>query len=142
MKFDPTWNTLGLYFIPSSGHYTSYFLKRSWGNYLFFPHPEVDKMYPFILSCGGIYKVFDFTTPFPFYNKQLFDKFGAPTIGTKALHHPDYLIEHMPEDYFDVDLKLGPSSIQMKIQKKLFLFKDTDSEDYLDGAHHLYRYLK
>ncbi|MBY0515506.1 MAG: hypothetical protein K2P81_01265 [Bacteriovoracaceae bacterium] len=127
-SFNPQWNQLGLYYIPSEGHYQSYFLKRSWGNYLFFPHPNVDQMFPFILASGGIYKVFDSTLPYPGMNKKLFDKFGAPTIGVQREHHEDFLIESFPSDYFDVDLEIKASQFILKIKRDPFCFLDAGGE--------------
>jgi hypothetical protein len=122
--FNNDWNKLGLYFIPSEGHYVSYFLKRSWGNYLFFPHPEIDLMFPFILASGGVYKVFDSTLPYPYTNKRLFDLFGAPTIGTGLDHHVDFLVENHPHDYFDVDLTITEHEFALKIGRENFRFID------------------
>jgi hypothetical protein len=124
MKFDPAWNQSGLYHIPSDSGYHSYFLKRSWGNYLFFPHPQVDQLFPFILASGGIYKVFDATTPYPYYNKLLFDKFGAPTIGLNIDYHPDFLVEKYPDDYFDVDLSIIEKTFMIKIKGHQLTFRD------------------
>lgn len=140
-NFDPQWNELGLYYIPSSGNYVSYFLKRSWGNYLFFPHPEVGNMYPFILGTGGIYKVFDCTLPFAFYNRELFNKFGAPTIGCVQEYHPDFLIEKYQEDYFDVDLTLKDKSFMLNLRGKTFLFTDLDAQETDPGAFILPRFI-
>lgn len=131
--FNPAWNQLGLYFIPSDGHYLSYFLKRSWGNYLIFPHPEIDPMFPFILASGGIYKVFDSTLPFPFTNQRLFDKFGAPTIGTGLQHHVDFLVESCPDDYFDIDLTISEHEFCLKIQQETFIFIDGDTNPSRPG---------
>ena len=122
--FDPAWNQIGLYYIPSENGYTAYFLKRSWGNYLFFPHPEVEKMYAFILASGGIYKVFDHTLPYSFYNKKLFDKFGSPTIGLEREYHEDFLIEKFPEDYFDVDMSIEKNIFRLKMKNQTFEFID------------------
>jgi hypothetical protein len=139
MSFDPAWNQLGLYYIPSENEYTAYFLKRSWGNYLFFPHPEVEKMYPFILASGGIYKVFDTQLPYPFYNKKLFDKFGAPTIGVQREFHEDFLIESYPGDYFDVDLKIEGPRFQLMVKNSLFTFVDASPETSAPAAQTLFR---
>lgn len=129
--FDPAWNQLGLYYIPSENDYRAYFLKRSWGNYLFFPHPDVDRLYPFILASGGIYKVFDCSLPYSFYNKKLFDKFGAPTIGVERDYHEDFLIEKYPQDYFDVDLSVENNIFRLKTKKHTFEFIDGP----IDKAH-------
>jgi hypothetical protein len=126
-NFNPQWNQLGLYIIPSDGYYLSYFLKRSWGNYLFFPHPEIDQMFPFILTSGGIYKVFDSALPFPGTNKRLFDKFGASTIGLKREHHEDFLIESFPDRYFDVDLQINNGQFVLKIKGESFCFLDSEA---------------
>ena len=139
-NFNNDWNRLGLYMIPSHGGHTSYFLKRSWGNYLFFPHPEIENMFPFILSCGGVYKVFDCTLPFCYYNKLLFDKFGAATIGPERDHHEDFLIEKFPDEYFDVDMKLLNNAFNLQIKDQSFLFLDVDSKAETPEAHHLLRY--
>lgn len=139
MSFDPAWNQLGLYYIPSENDYTAYFLKRSWGNYLFFPHPEVEKMYPFILASGGIYKVFDTQLPYPFYNKKLFDKFGAPTIGVQREFHEDFLIESYPGDYFDVDLKIEGPRFQLMLKNGLFTFVDASPETSTPAPQTLFR---
>lgn len=125
MRFDTNWNKLGLYRIPSTGVYQSYFLKRSWGNYLFFPHPDIERMYPFIIASGGIYKVFDSALPYPHFNKVLFDKFGAATIGPPFAYHEDFLIEKMGEDYFDVDLHLNPGIFRLRVRGEEFIFVDT-----------------
>lgn len=138
--FDPHWNQLGLYIIPSEGHYLSYFLKRSWGNYLFFPHSDVDRMFPFILASGGIYKVFDHTIPFPGTNKLLFDKFGAPTVGTGLEHHVDFLVESCPDDYYDIDLTINNGCFELMILKEKFVFLDAVSQ--VPPAGHLLRRLK
>lgn len=137
-NFNPAWNQLGLYIIPSEGHYLSYFLKRSWGNYLFFPHPDVDRMFPFILASGGIYKLFDANLPFPETNKRLFDKFGAPTIGTGRDYHVDFLVESVPEDYFDVDLSVSPQKFELTIKHEVFSFLDAGAEAPFKG-HPLHR---
>lgn len=126
-SFNPQWNQLGLYIIPSDGYYVSYFLKRSWGNYLFFPHPEIDKMFPFILASGGIYKVFDSALPFPNTNKRLFDKFGAPTIGLQREYHKDFLIESFPNEYFDMDLQVNNGQFLLKIKGESFCFVDSEA---------------
>lgn len=138
--FDPAWNQLGLYYIPSGNGYMSYFLKRSWGNYLFFPHPEVDKMYPFILASGGIYKVFDHTLPYSFYNKKLFDKFGAPTIGLEREYHEDFLIEKYPDDYFDVDMMVDKNLFKIKMKSHTFEFIDGAIQNYQSESFRLYRF--
>ncbi len=139
MNFNSKWNDLGLYYIPSDNEYTSYFLKRSWGNYLFFPHPDVEKMYPFILASGGVYKVFDSKLPYSFYNKTLFDKFGAPTIGVKRSFHEDFLIESCPGDYFDVDLKILENQFQLMIKNTLFTFVDGQIEESSPTENCLFR---
>lgn len=137
--FDQSLNQLGLYYIPSDNGYTAYFLKRSWGNYLFFPHPEVDKLYPFILASGGIYKVFDSQLPYPFYNKKLFDKFGAPTIGVNREFHEDFLIESYPGDYFDVDLTIEAPRFEIKLKTTTLTFIDGGPENPPVSAHTLFR---
>lgn len=81
-------------------------------------------MFPFILASGGIYKVFDSTLPFPFTNQRLFDRFGAPTIGTGLQHHVDFLVENCPEDYFDIDLTIHQNQFCLKIQEETFIFID------------------
>ena len=139
--FDPEWNKKGLYYIPSENGYIAYFLKRSWGNYLFFPHPEVEKMYPFILASGGIYKIFDHCLPYPFYNKTLFDKFGAPTIGTSKDYHEDFLIEKYPEDYFDIDLTINSNYFTLKTKDYVFEFIDGLREQVDPSKRSLYRIL-
>ena len=139
MSFDPAWNQLGLYYIPSENEYTAYFLKRSWGNYLFFPHPEVEKMYPFILASGGIYKVFDTHLPYPFSTTKLFDKFGAPTIGVQREFHEDFLIESYPGDYFDVDLKIQGHHFELMLKNSLFTFVDASPETHDHPPQMLFR---
>lgn len=140
--FKPTWNDLGLYYIPSSNGFVSYFLKRSWGNYLFFPHPEVSQLFPFILASGGIYKVFDSKLPYPYYNKILFDKFGASTIGTGKVYHEDFLIEQYPDDYFDVDLKINGGLFQIQLKDMTFRFRDIEVEGQAGEGILLERYYR
>lgn len=140
-NFNLRWNELGLYYIPSKGNYVSYFLKRSWGNYLFFPHPEVENMYPFFIASGGVYKVFDTTLPFPSYNRELFNKFGAPTIGCDLEFHPDFQIEKYNEDYFDVDLKIKDHSFLLQFHGSLFHFKDLNTKDHFPEAYALDRFV-
>lgn len=137
--FDPKWNQLGLYYIPSENGYTAYFLKRSWGNYLFFPHPEVEKMYPFILASGGIYKVFDYSLPYSFYNKKLFDKFGSPSIGLTREYHEDFLIEQYPADYFDVDMAIEKDIFRIKMKNQTFEFIDGSPDNHQSENIQLFR---
>lgn len=139
MRFDTKWNQLGLYRIPSTGAYQSYFLKRSWGNYLFFPHPDVERMYPFILASGGIYKVFDSALPYPHFNKVLFDKFGAATIGPQRDFHEDFLIEKLGADYFDVDLGFSAGVFRLRVKEETFLFVDTLADAASSEGHVLPR---
>jgi hypothetical protein len=141
-RFKNEWNKLGLYFIPSENNYVSYFLKRSWGNYLFFPHPEIENFFPFIIGSGGLYKVFDCALTYPFYNKLLFDKFGAPTIGAARNYHEDFLIEQYPDEYFDVDLKLIEQTFHLKIKNQAFAFNDLEGTFSSESAHCLDRFLR
>jgi len=96
-------------------------------------------MYPFILASGGIYKVFDTQLPYPFYNKQLFDKFGAPTIGVQKEFHEDFLIESYPGDYFDVDLKIEGNDFRLMLKKGLFTFTDGPAVRSGTEGVHLFR---
>ena len=137
--FDPAWNQIGLYYIPSENGYTAYFLKRSWGNYLFFPHPEIEKMYPFILASGGIYKVFDHSLPYSFYNKKLFDKFGSPTIGLERDYHEDFLVEKFPDNYFDVDMSIEKNIFRLKLKNINFEFIDGSGHEENSTPTRLYR---
>lgn len=138
--FDREWNKIGLFYIPSPTGFRSYFLKRSWGNYLFFPHPDIESMFPFFIGSGGIYKVFDFTLPFPQMNKNLFNKFGAPTIGPSQEFHPDFQIEKYGVNYQDVDLKLGAhSAIYSFIKGDTFTFLDNEELTELNSPYTLKR---
>jgi hypothetical protein len=118
---------LGILYIPySQGPFTSYFIKRSWGNYLIFPHPEVENLKAHMDGSGGIYKVIDLELPFPWYNKWLFDRYGASTIGPKNEWKHDFLIENVPENYYDVDLSLDEeaSRIHLHYRQEKLIFLD------------------
>lgn len=118
-------NELKIYCIPDEGgNRMAYYIIRSWGNYLFFPHPDVKNMYPFFKAQGGIYKVFDFETPFPFYNADLFTIFGASTVGSKLSYHPDFLVEDYGADYLDPDLKMEDGIFELNHKNNSFTFLD------------------
>lgn len=140
-KFDNTLNQIGLYYIPYKDQYYSYFLKRAWGNYLFFPHPEIEKLYPFIIDNGGIYKVFDFSLPFKFYNKELFVKFGASTIVKEQTFESSFRCETFGIDYFDMDIKLTNQQILiLKKNTKINLFDSNESSFEKNiGEHYFFR---
>lgn len=128
--FDPQWNKLGIYFIPSSTGRVSYFIKRKWGNYLFFPHPESDQFFSTAIARGGIYKVFDNEIPFPQMNARLFTKFGAQTVSHQALPRPDFAIEIWNRDYFDIDMKLEQDRWCLKIEGHEFIFLEKESQEH------------
>ena len=126
--FNRDWNKLGLYYIPSDTGYQSYFLKRSWGNYLFFPHAEIEQTFSFIIASGGLYKVFDKTLPFKQVNQKLFNKFGAPTIGTLREFHPDFQIEKYGEQYQDIDMTIENDIFTYTLLSgEVFTFIDNES---------------
>jgi hypothetical protein len=118
-------NLKKIFCIPSQNQrWMSYFIIRSWGNYLFFPHPDVSNIYPFIKGQGGIYKVFDEAVPFPFYNAEIFTLFGASTIGSNLIYHPDFQIEKYGEDFSDVDLRIDQGIFKLNHQKEEYSFYD------------------
>jgi hypothetical protein len=121
-------NALKIYCIPDSGSIRmAYYIIRSWGNYLFFPHPDVGNMYPFFKAQGGVSKVFDTCLPFPFYNAEIFTLFGASTVGCARQHHPDFLIERFGEEFTDSDLKLCQDKFELTQQQERLSFYDMNS---------------
>lgn len=129
-------NELKIYCIPDEGgNRMAYFIIRSWGNYLFFPHPEVKNMYPFFKAQGGIYKVYDFEIPFPFYNGDLFTVFGASTIGSKLSYHQDFLVEDYGTDYLDPDLAMKDGIFELNHKKVKLTFLDHNhSKDFYSAG--------
>ncbi len=120
-------NQLGIFLIPDETQTRmAYYVLRSWGHYLFFPHPGVKNMYPFFKSQGGIYKVFDHQVPFPYYNGELFKIFGASTIGSTLEHHPDFLVEEWGVDYGDPDLNISSGVFELVHKKINFRFLDLE----------------
>lgn len=131
-------NALKIFAIPdNSGQRMAYFMIRSWGNYLFFPHPDISNMFPFIKGQGGIYKVFDAAVPFPFTNGQLFTIFGASTLGPSLKYHEDFLIEEYGTDYFDPDLNLRDGVFEIIVKERVVRFLDMNisSEIFQDGEY-------
>jgi hypothetical protein len=127
-------NSKKVFCIPSQNkRWMSYFIVRSWGNYLFFPHPDISNMYPFIKTQGGIYKVFDETIPFPFYNTQIFTLFGASTVGAAPSFHKDFQIEIFGEDYFDIDLAIEQAVFKLFHLKEELRFVDYNRSLIKDG---------
>jgi hypothetical protein len=125
-----------IFCIPQNeGQRMAYYVLRPWGNYLFFPHPDVTNMYPFFKGQGGIYKVFDTTVPFPFYNGELFRIFGASTVGSPLTHHTDFLVEEFGKEYFDQDLLLQDGVFDLQLSKLKLRFFDlystpSDTQNY------------
>ena len=133
-------NSQKIFCIPSHNQrWMSYFIVRSWGNYLFFPHPDVSNMYPFIKSQGGIYKVFDGEIPFPFYNAEIFTLFGASTVGPGLTSHPDFQIEAFGEDYFDADLYIDRGHFRLLHQREEFIFLEYNRAEKTFGSHEFSR---
>ncbi len=134
-------NSKKIFCIPSNNQrWMSYFLVRSWGNYLFFPHPDVSQMYPFIKGKGGLYKVFDNALPFPFYNAEVFTIFGASTVGTSLAFHQDFQIEVFGEDYFDNDLIINQGCFRLTLDKQEYNFYDFDYPKDTFCSHEFSRY--
>jgi hypothetical protein len=117
----------------------AYFIIRSWGNYLFFPHPDIGQMYPFFKGQGGVYKVFDSEIPFPFYNGEIFRIFGAPTIGSGLSYHEDFLIEEYGVDYADQDLKLEGGIMHLQLPELKLTFYDLSWAPGSQGPYELSR---
>lgn len=129
-------NRLGIYLIPDETESRmAYYVLRSWGHYLFFPHPGVKNMYPFFKSQGGIYKVFDHLVPFPYYNGELFRIFGASTIGSTLEHHPDFLVEEWGVDYGDPDLQINAGVFELVHKKINFRFLETQNSQTILGVN-------
>lgn len=128
--FDPKWNQRGLYFIPSTTGRVSYFLKRKWGNYLFFPHPETEQFFSSAIARGGIYKVFDNEILFPQMNARLFTKFGAQTVAIEARPRPEFAIEIWNKDYFDIDMKADKGKWCLIIEGQEFTFLEDSSQEH------------
>jgi hypothetical protein len=129
-----------IYFIPcSDSKYQAFFCGTSWGNYLIYPHYDLEKMHHFIKSCGGIYKLFDIEIPFPQSNKKLFDLFGASTVGSKLEFHPDFLVESSPEEFYDPDIKINAERglISYRHGDQVFHFWDATAvvDETLPGVH-------
>ena len=123
----------------STGPFYSYFVRRSYGNYLFFPHGDLEPMFNFFKSQGGIYKVFDINLPFPYMNQRLFDIFGASSIGPEIDFHSDFKIEKMNEEFHDPDLFLNEHSFQLKQIETVFHFSDKTRPETCQQIYHLYR---
>lgn len=122
-------NSRKIFCIPSENQrWMAYFVVRAWGNYLFFPHPDVSRMYPFIKGQGGIYKIFDQTIPFPYYNGEVFTLFGASTVGLSQKYHEDFQMEVFGEEYFDVDLSIYQGRFKLFHQKEEFSFFDINHQ--------------
>jgi hypothetical protein len=115
----------------------AYFVIRSWGNYLFFPHPELRSMYPFFKGQGGIYKVIDTALAFPFFNGELFRIFGAATIGAPSTYHEDFLIEKFGEEYFDPDLMIEDGLVRLTLTNLEFKLFDLHSTPQALGPNDL-----
>jgi hypothetical protein len=121
-------NQSKLYCIPQvEGGRMAYFLIRPWGNYLFFPHPEIKNMYPFFKGQGGIYKIIDSAIPFPYYNGELFRIFGASTVGSPLSYHEDFLVEEYGIEYFDPDLHIQDGVIHLTLPQLQLRFYDLHS---------------
>lgn len=129
--FNPEWNKLGIIFIPSECGRVSYFVKRSWGNYLFFPHPQTDQFFESAKARGGIYKVFDNQINFPQMNERIFCKFGAQTVTCSSLKRAEFPIEKFGEEYFDMYLVAQEDQWEMTIQKEIFIFSELTLSPHL-----------
>lgn len=127
---------LGILFVPDYDlGLNSYFLKRSYGNFLFFTHPKISQLSNYIENSGGIYKVLEYHNVFKNELSFLFNIYGSSLITTNQnfIFDKSYKQELWPSEYFDADMNFLEeiSSIEVLYKKKKLLFVDNFMNDYL-----------
>lgn len=128
----------------------SYFIKRPYGNFLFFTHPKINHLDQYIEGSGGVYKVFEFHNVFKAQLKYLFNVYGSSLITAQLNYTFDqnFKQEVWPDEYYDIDLSLDAKNCTVEIfykKNKILLVDDFAEEVKINEENYdlvLYRRIK
>lgn len=97
-------NNLGIHQISFQEYYSSYFVPRNYGNYLFFSELFKGGHDAFFKSKGGLYKQFVASSdPSTSAMQELFVKFGCSAVSLKSEERFELKLrwERWPDDFYD-----------------------------------------